>query len=37
VIDAIFKAYLRLAPYADDAPEIREHAVSLRKLVTHIH
>ena len=31
------EAYLRLAPYADDAAEIREQAVSLKKLRTQIH
>ena len=31
------EAYLRLAPYADDAVEIREQTVSLKKLVTQIH
>lgn len=31
------ESYLRFAPYADDAPEIREQAVSLKKLVTQYH
>ncbi len=31
------EAYLRLAPYADDAAEIREQAVSLKKRQTQIH
>ena len=37
MIDAIFKACLRLAPYADDADEIREQVVSLKKRETQIH
>lgn len=31
------ESYLRLAPYADDAAEIREQTVSLKKRVTQIH
>jgi len=31
------EAYLRLAPYADDAAEIREQAVALKKRQTEIH
>jgi len=31
------QAYIRLAPYADDAAEIREQALSLKKRRTQIH
>jgi len=31
------EAYLRLSAHADDAPEVRDQVVSLRKLVTLIH